>query len=70
MWLIELVCVWFVFVLMSVFSALVCLFPFLFMCSLFRVSLVFRSVSSVMFVCVYFCVYVYWGFLVLVCLGS
>ena len=67
-WVIGLVCVWFVFVFIYVFSALVCLFPCLFMCSLFRVSLVFRSTSSVVFFCVYFCVSVYWGFPVLVCL--
>ena len=42
-----------------VFSALVCLFLFLFMCVMFRVSLVFMSASSVVFVCVYFCVSVY-----------
>ena len=40
------------------------------MCVMFRVSLVFRSSSSVVSVCVYFCVSVYWGFPVLVCLGS
>ena len=51
-----------------VFSALVRLFPCLFICFLFRVSLVFRSASSVVFVCVYFCVSVYWGFPILVCL--
>ena len=54
----------------TVFFALVCLFQCLFMCSLFRVSLVFRLASSVAFVCVYFCVSVYWGFPILVCLGS
>ena len=40
-------------------SALVCLFPCLFMCSLYRVSLVFRSASSIVFVCVYLCFSVY-----------
>ena len=70
MWVIGLVCVLFVFVFISVFSSLVCLFPCLFMCSLFRVSLVFRSESLVVFVCVYLCVSVYWGFPFLVCLGS
>ena len=42
----------------------------LFMCFLFRVSLGFMLVSSALvclFLC-YFCVSVYWGFLVLVCL--
>ena len=58
-WVTGLVCVWFVFVFISVFSTLVCLFPYLFMCPLFRVYLVFRLASSVTFVCVYFCVYVY-----------
>ena len=53
-----------------VFSTLVSLFICLFMCVMFRVSLVFRSASSVMYVCVYFCVFVYQGFPVLVCLGS
>ena len=46
-----------------------CLFLHLFMCVMFRISLVFRSVSLVMFVCVYFRVSVYWGFSVLVCFG-
>ena len=45
----------------SVFFALVCLFPCLFMCFLFRVSLVFMSTSSVVSVCVNLCVSVYWG---------
>ena len=54
----------------SVFSTLVYLFLCLFMCVMFRVSLVFRSASSVVSVCVYFCVSIYWGFPVLVCLGS
>ena len=48
-----------------VFSTLVCLFICLFMCVMFRVSLVFRSASSVVSVCVY----VYWGFPGLVFLG-
>ena len=52
----------FVFLFISVFYALVCLFPCLFMCFLFRVSLVFMLASLVVFVCVYFCVSVYWGF--------
>ena len=51
-----------------VFSTLVCLF--LFMCVMFRVSLVFRSASSIVSICVYFCVSVYKGFPLLVCLGS
>ena len=51
------------------FFALVCLFLHLFMCVMFRISLVFRSVSLVMFVCVYLFVSGYWGFSVLVCLG-
>ena len=42
---------WFIFVFISVFSALVCLFLFLFMCFLFRVSLVFMSASSDVSVC-------------------
>ena len=50
----------------SMFSTLVCLFICLFMCVMFRVSLVFRSTSLVVSVCVY----VYWGFPVLVCLRS
>ena len=37
------------------FFSLVCLFLRLFMCVMFRISLVFRSASSVMFVCVYLC---------------
>ena len=37
-----------------VFSTLVCPFLCLFMCVMFRVSLVFRSVSSVVSVCVFF----------------
>ena len=49
----------FVFLLIAMFSALVCLFPCLFMCFLFRVSLVFMSASSVVFVCVYLCVSIY-----------
>ena len=49
------------FVFIYVFSALVCLFPCLFMCFMFKVSLVFMSESSVVFVCVYLCVSVYWG---------
>ena len=53
-----------------VFFTLVCLFLCFFMCVMFRVSLVFRSASSVVSVCVYFYVSVYWGFPVLVCLGS
>ena len=52
-----------------VFSSLVCLFLYLFMCFLFRVSLVFMSTSSVVSVCVYFGVSVYCGFPVFVCLG-
>ena len=54
---------------MFLFSTLVCLFLCLFMCVMFRVSLVFRSASSVVFVCVYFCVSIYLGFLVLVISG-
>ena len=50
------------------FSDLVCLFPCLFMCFLFRVSLVFMSASSVVFVCVYLCVFCLLEVLVLVCL--
>ena len=49
---------------------LLCLFLCLFMCFMFKVSLVFMSVSSAlvcMFLC-YFCVSVYWGFPILVCL--
>ena len=53
-----------------VYSTLECLFLCLFMCVMVRVSLVFRPTSSVVYVCVYFCVSVYWGFPVLVCLGS
>ena len=45
------------------------LFLCLFTCFLFRVCLVFISASSVMFVCVYFCVSIFWGFLGLVGLG-
>ena len=41
---------------MSLFSTLVCLFLFLVMCVMFRVSLVCKSASSVVSVCVYFCV--------------
>ena len=52
------------------FSTIVCLFLCLFMCVMFRVSLVFKSASSVVSVCVYFCVSIYWGFPVLVCLES
>ena len=48
-----------------VFSGLVCLFLCLFMCFLFKVSLVFMSVSSVVFIYVFS---VYWGFPILVCL--
>ena len=44
-----------------VFSALVGLFPCLFMCFMFRVSLVFMSASSVVSICVYFRVSIYWG---------
>ena len=41
-----------------VFFALVCLFLCLFMCFMFRVSLVFMSVFSIMSVfCVYLCVF-------------
>ena len=59
------------FYVISVFSVLVCLFPCLFRCLLFRAYLVFRSTSSVIFVCVYLCVSVYWGSLGLrVVLGS
>ena len=45
------------FVFISVFSTLVCLFLCLFMCFLFRVSLVFMSVSSAVsvFVCLFMC---------------
>ena len=39
------------FVFIFVFSALVCLFLCLFMCLLFRVSLVFMSASSTVFIC-------------------
>ena len=39
---------------MSAFFTLMCLFLCLFMCVMFRVSLVFRSASSVVSVCVYF----------------
>ena len=39
------------FVFIYVFFALVCMFLCLFMCFLFRVSLVFMSVSSVVYVC-------------------
>ena len=39
-----------------VFATLVCLFLCLFVCAMFRVSLVFRSTSSVVSVCVYFCI--------------
>ena len=49
---------------------LLCLFLCLFMCFMFKVSLVFMSVSSAlvrMFLC-YFCVSFYWGFPILVCL--
>ena len=59
----------FVCVFIYVFSALVCLFLCLFMCVMFRVSLVFMPASSVVSVCVYLCVSIYWGFPVLVCLG-
>ena len=45
-----------------VFSALVCLFLRLFMCVIFRVSLVFMSTSLIVSVYVYFYVSVYWGF--------
>ena len=38
---------WVAFMFVSMFSSLVCLFLCLFMCFLFRVSLVFTSVSSV-----------------------
>ena len=48
------------------FSALVCLFLCLFMCVMFRVSLVFMSTSSIVSVCVYLCVFIYWGFPILV----
>ena len=59
-----------VFVFMSVFSTLVCLFLRLFMCFLFRVSLVFMSVFVVVSIFVFIYVFsVYWGFPVLVCLG-
>ena len=44
-----------------VFSALVGLFPCLFMCFMFRVSLVFMPASLVVSVCVYLCVSFYWG---------
>ena len=58
------------FVFIFVFSALVCLFLCLFMCFLFRVSLVFMSVSSTMSVFVFiYVLFVYWGFPILVCLG-
>ena len=49
----------FVFVFIYVFSTLVCLFPCLFMCFLFKVYLVFMSASSVVSICVYFCVSMY-----------
>ena len=51
----------FVFIGYFTFSTLVCLFLCLFMCFLIRVSLVFMSASSVVSVCVYYYVYVYWG---------
>ena len=44
---------------MFVFSTIVCLFLCLVMCVMFRVSLVLRSASSVVSVCVYFCVSAY-----------
>ena len=49
------------FCVISVFSTLVRLFPCLFRCFLFRAFLVFRLASSVIFICVYFCVSLYWG---------
>ena len=53
-----------------VFFALVCMFLCLFMCFLFRVSLVFMSVFSVVSVFMFIYVFsVYWGLFVLVCLG-
>ena len=58
-----------IFVFIYVFSDLVCLFLCLFMCFLFRVSLVFMSTSSVVSICVYFSISIYWVFHVLVCLG-
>ena len=57
------------FMFIYVFSSLVCLFLCLFMCFMFRVSLVFMSVSYAMPFFFYFCVSVYWGFSILVCLG-
>ena len=44
----------FFFLFIYMFSDLVCLFLCLFMCVMFRVSLVFMSVSSVVSVFVYF----------------
>ena len=41
----------FIFVFISAFSTLVCLFLCLFMCFLFRVCLVFMSASSIVSVC-------------------
>ena len=52
-----------------VFSTLVRLFLRLFMCVMFRVSLVFMSTSSIVSVYVYFYVFVYWGFPDLVYIG-
>ena len=51
--------VFFFLCLFMYFFSLVCLFIHLFMCVIFRIYLVFRSASSVMFVCVYFCVSIY-----------
>ena len=42
-----------------IFFPLVCLFLRLFMCFMYRISLVFRSASSVLFFCVYLFVSVY-----------
>ena len=54
---------WVAFVFISVFSSLVCLFVYLVMCFLFRVSLFFMSVFSAMSVFVFICVFCLLGVL-------
>ena len=57
------------FVFIYVFSALVCLYLCLFMCFLFRVSLVFMSVSSIVYVFGLFLCFYLLRVPFLVCLG-